>query len=68
MTAQAAFSNVPRVRRSQPSVAMATPLGDDLLGPDDLLPAKRKAAVRTETRAPALKKRYSFCRMGRYRF
>ena len=57
MTAQLALNNVPRVRVSQPELqsppAAAPPVGDDLLAPDDLVPVRREAAVRTESLALA---------------
>lgn len=60
MTAQLALHNFPRLHVSQAQTkapaqaeAQAAPVGDELLAPDDLVPVRREAAVRTEQRALA---------------
>lgn len=59
MTAQPALQNFPRIRvsqtraQAQPQATPQVPAGDDLLTPDELVPVRREAAVRTEQRALA---------------
>jgi tetratricopeptide (TPR) repeat protein len=57
MTTQLALNNFPRLHvpqsQTKTQASSAVPVGDDLLGPDDLVPVRREAAGRTEQRALA---------------